>query len=222
MKQFVIIAIIIMLLPLNSKAQTIVFNDKLLEQITKNHVVRLTSNTQMRKSLEKQNDLYNSANTKIAQIVLIHELIYSQLVNVNMALKQGKRVYYIYQNLEKIATNSAEMIELTVEYPQYAILITKYYDFVITESLKLIAEVQDEILKEDKHYLMDPYDREMLLRKIYDRTTMINGTIMLINLSLKKAKNRPYLYQIPGIMNWIAIDKMIIKDIVFKYGILKN
>lgn len=68
---------------------------------------------------------------------------------------------------------------------------------------------------------MDPYDREILLRKIFDRARLINGTILYINLVLKNAKQTPYIFQIPGLNNYVNIDRMIIKDIISKYGILK-
>jgi hypothetical protein len=59
-------------------------------------------------------------------------------------------------------------------------------------------EVADEIMKEDNDFLMDPYDRQILLNKILDRAREINGTILYINLVLKNAKKTPYIYQVPG------------------------
>ena len=50
--------------------------------------------------------------------------------------------------------------------------------------MKLKKEVADEIMKEDNDFLMDPYDRQILLNKILDRAREINGTILYINLLL--------------------------------------
>ncbi|MEW7223595.1 hypothetical protein AB2S25_18385, partial [Elizabethkingia anophelis] len=125
------------------------------------------------------------------------------------------------QYFGEIAQNSGEMLSLTSKNPQYAVLLTNYYVQVGQEALNLKREVTDEILRESNDFLMDPYDREILLRKIFDRARLINGTILYINLVLKNAKQTPYIFQIPGLNNYVNIDRMIIKDIISKYGILK-
>jgi predicted RNA-binding protein len=82
-------------------------------------------------------------------------------------------------------------------------------------------EVADEIMKEDNDFLMDPYDRQILLNKILDRAREINGTILYINLVLKNAKKTPYIYQVPWLNNYVNLDKVIINDIIQKYQVLK-
>lgn len=203
------------------KSQQVVINEKLLTQLTKNQTVRLESDKLFFNSYEKQNKLYDDIKTKITQVVAIQEYIYEKLTNVNMAIKQGKQLQYLYQYLGDITKNSAEMLSLSAKNPQYAVLLSNYYITIGNEALKLKKEVTEEILKESNDFLMDPYDREILLRKIFDRVRLINGTILYINLVLKNAKQTPYIYQIPGLNNYVNIDKMIIKDIISKYGILK-
>lgn len=220
MKKYIFILSFIFLgIPLY-KSQTVVFNDKLYFQLTKNQAVRLQSNQSFFKSYEKQRKLYDDINQKITQAVAIQEYIYKQLTNVNEAIKQSKQLYYVYQNLEKISKNSGEMLSLTAQHPEYAILLTRYYNQIVTESLKLKNELSEEILKESNDFLMDPYDRQMLINKIFMRLRIINGAILYINLRLKKGKKTPYLYQVPKINNYVSIDKAIIKDIVLKYKIL--
>ena len=87
--------------------------------------------------------------------------------------------------------------------------------------MKLKKEVADEIMKEDNDFLMDPYDRQILLNKILDRAREINGTILYINLVLKNAKKTPYIYQVPWLNNYVNLDKVIINDIIQKYQVLK-
>lgn len=60
-----------------------------------------------------------------------------------------------------------------------------------------MCEIKKEVadsMKEDNDFLMDPYDRQILLNKILDRAREINGTILYINLVLKNAKKTPYIY----------------------------
>lgn len=220
MKKYIFILSFIFLGIQLNKSQTVVFNDKLYFQLTKNQAVRLQSNQSFFKSYEKQKKLYDDINKKITQAVAIQEYIYKKLTNVNEAIKQSKQLYYVYQNLEKISKNSGEMLSLTAQHPEYAILLTRYYNQIATESLKLKNELSEEILKESNDFLMDPYDRQMLINNIFMRLRIINGAILYINLRLKNGKKTPYLYQVPKINNYVSIDKAIIKDIMLKYKIL--
>ena len=53
-----------------ARGQTVVVNDKLIAQLTKNQAVRLTSNEGFLKSYEKQKQLYDDINKKITQVYI--------------------------------------------------------------------------------------------------------------------------------------------------------
>ena len=199
-------------------SQQIVINDKLLSQITVNHGVRLGSEQAFLNSYEKQKKMYDDINSKITQIIAIQEYIYQQLKNVNLALTQSKKLIYLYQYLGKIVTNSNKMLDLSAQHPEYSVLISKYYIEIGKQTLKLKQEVTQDILNEDKDFLMDAMDREMLIEKVFIRVRNINGNILYINLRLENAKKIPYLYQVPVLRNYINIDKAIVGDIITKYN----
>lgn len=203
-------------------SQQIVINDKLLSQITVNHGVRLGSEQTFLDSYEKQKKLYDDVNNKITQIIAIQEYIYQQLKNVNSALTQSKKLIYLYQYLGKIVTNSNKMLDLSSQHPEYTVLISKYYVEIGKQTLKLQQEVTGDILNENKDFLMDAMDREMLIEKIFIRVRNINGNILYINLRLENAKKIPYLYQVPVLRNYINLDKAIVGDIIVKYKYLFN
>ena len=219
MKKFCIISLILLGSYFNS--QTVVLNDKLLLQLTKNQTVRLASNESFLTSFEKQRKAYDDINNKITQAIAIQEYIYQQLVNVNYAIKQGKQLIYVYNYFGEIAQNLEELRKLTTKNLQYAPLLGRYYYHIGDECVKLKKEVADEIMKEDNDFLMDPYDRQILLNKILDRAREVNGTILYINLVLKNAKKTPYIYQVPWLNNYVNLDKVIINDIIQKYQVLK-
>ena len=213
---------IFVLLGISVDSQQIVINDKLLMQITKNHAVRLASEQTFLDSYEKQKELYDEINNKTTQIIAIQEYIYQQLKNVNSALTQSKKLVYLYQYLGKIVTNSNKMLDLSAQHPEYAVLVSKYYVEIGKQVLKLQQEVTQDILKEDKDFLMDAMDREMLIEKIFTRVRNINGNILYIILRLENAKKIPYLYQVPVLRNYINIDKAIVGDIITKYKYIFN
>jgi len=203
-------------------SQQIVINDQLLAQITKDHAVRLTSEQLFLDSYEKQNKLYNEIKTKTVQVIAIQEYIYQQLKNVNSALTQSKKLIYLYEYLGKVVTNSNKMLDLSLQHPEYAVLVSKYYAAIGTQLIKLRQEVSQDILNENKDFLMDAMDREMLIEKVFTRVRNINGNILYIMLRLENAKKIPYLYQVPVLKNYINTDKAIVTDIIRKYNNVFN
>ena len=203
-------------------SQQIVINDKLLMQLTKDHAVRMTSEQSFLNSYEKQNELYDDIKNKTAQVIAIQEYIYQQLKNVNSALTQSKKLIYLYQYLGKIVTNSNKMLDLSAQHPEYTVLVSKYYAEIGKQTMKLKQEVTQDILNENKDFLMDPMDREMLIEKVFTRVRNINGNILYIILRLENAKKIPYLYQVPVLRNYLNIDKAIVGDIIQKYKYIFN
>ncbi|AVF50085.1 hypothetical protein AL492_00215 [Elizabethkingia anophelis] len=204
------------------RSQQIVINDKLLSQLTVNHGVRLGSEQTFLDSYEKQNELYNEIKNKTAQVIAIQEYIYQQLKNVNSALTQSKKLIYLYQYVGKIVSNSNRMLDLSIQHPEYAVLVSKYYSAIGEQVLKLQKEVSADILNENKDFLMDAMDREMLLEKVFTRARNINGNILYIILRLENAKKIPYLYQVPILRNYIGVDRAIVGDIIQKYKYIFN
>ena len=206
----------------NSQSYGFVINDKLLLQLTKDHAVRMASEQTFLNSYEKQTELYDDIKQKTAQVIAIQEYIYQQLKNVNSALTQSKKLIYLYQYLGKIATNSNKMLDLSAQHPEYAVLVSKYYVEIGNQVLKLQQEVTQDILNENKDFLMDASDREMLIEKVFTRVRNINGNILYIILRLENAKKIPYLYQVPVLRNYVNIDRAIVGEIITKYKYIFN
>lgn len=205
-----------------TEGQTVVFNDQLLGQLTKNQTVRLASNESFLKSYEKQKKLYDDVNQKITQIVAIQEFIYDKLSNINSAIKQGKQLYYLSDTFVQIGQNANDVLSLTAQYPEYAVLMNRFYIAATQELLKLQAELTRDILREDSDFLMDPYDRQVLIQNLSTKAQMINGYLVCIKIRLKNAKKVPYIYQIPTINTYVNLDRMIVKGIIEKCKYIFN
>jgi len=202
--------------------QTLVFNDKLLAQLTKNQAARLGSNESFLSSYEKQKKLYNDINQKIAQIVAIQQFIYDKLTNVSAAIRQGKQLYYLGNTFVQIGENANDVLGLTAQHPEYAVLMNRFYIAAMQELLKLQSELTQDILREENDFLMDPFDRQVLIQNISTKAQMINGYLVCIKIRLKNAKKIPYIYQIPTVNTYVNLDKMIVKGILEKYQYLFN
>lgn len=213
---------LILLLASGLKAQQIAINDRLLVQLTTNQGVRMASEQAFLDSYEKQKEMYDDIKNKTAQVIAIQEYIYQQLKNVNSALSQSKKLVYLYQYMGKITANSNKMLNLSAQHPEYAVLVSKYYVEIGKQAVKLKQEVMQDILNEDKDFLIDAMDREMLIEKVFTRVRNINGNILYIILRLENAKKIPYLYQVPVLRNYVNIDKAIVGEIIQKYRYIFN
>ncbi|SIT96853.1 hypothetical protein SAMN05660493_01548 [Epilithonimonas bovis DSM 19482] len=202
---------------INVFSQDVAINEKLLAQITKNQTVRLASNQAFLDSYTKQNELYNDINKKLVQVVAIQNHIYTNLSNVNSAIKQSKRLVVIGELLIKVGKNSAEMLSLTAQYPQYSVLLYEIYAKILDQSLALKNQITQEVLNEDNDFLMDQYDREKILQNIYTKASIVNSDILYIILKIKNRKVIPYLYQVPVLRDYINLDKHIINTIIRQY-----
>ena len=217
MKKFLTLSIAVYGASLQLNAQTLVYNDKLLVQLTKNQAVRLASNESYLNSYEKQKKIYDDVNQKIAQIVAIQEYIYDKLTNVNSAIRQGKQLYYLSKTFAQIGINANDVLSLTAQHPEYAILLNRFYIGATQELLKMQSELTNDILHEENDFLMDPYDRQELIQNLSTKAQMINGYLICIKIRLKNAKKTPYIYQIPTINTYVNLDRMIVKGIIEKY-----
>ena len=202
--------------------QTVVYNDKLLIQLSKNQAVRLASNESYLNSYEKQKKTYDEINQKIAQVVAIQEFIYDKLTNINSAIKQGKQLYYLSKTFVQIGTNASDVLSLTAQHPEYAILLNRFYIGATQELLKMQSELTNDILHEENDFLMDPYDRQVLIQNLSTKAQMVNGYLICIKIRLKNARKTPYIYQIPTINTYVNLDRAIVKNIMTNYNFIFN
>ena len=150
-------------------------------------------------------------------IVAIQNFIYDKLTNVNAAIRQGKQLYYLSKTFGQIGVNANDVLSLTAQYPEYAILLNRFYIGAAQELLKMQSELTNDILHEENDFLIDPYDRQILIQNLSTKAQMINGYLICIKIRLKNAKKIPFIYQIPTINTYVNLDRMIVKGIIEKY-----
>ncbi len=195
----------------------LVFNKELFAQLLKNQTVRVASQRLFQKNLKKQSGLYKKIGNEVVTVIAIQEWIHWLLTNVNVSLRQGKKLHYFIYYLNKIGDNGNKLLNLTTDLPQYAILYTNLYNQMLQECLVLFNDLNNVILKEDKNFLMDPYDREILLEKMLTKVRTINGYLIVIIAQLKEAKKIAYYKQLPVLSNYIVIDQEIVHSIINKW-----
>lgn len=195
----------------------ITYNPRLTAQLTANQGVRETSMKGFQQTFKKQKELYEDAKLKMTQVVTIHEHIYKQLYNVNSLFKQSKQVKYILDYIPQIVNNASKMVTMSSNNPQYAVWMKKSYSSLLEKAISLKDELQNVLLKSDKKIFIDPYDRDLLIDRVYTKVLQIHIAILdVINL-LEFAKSRAYIYSIPVFGTYVQQDKMLVEDIMHKY-----
>ncbi len=198
----------------------VAINYKLLLQLTANQGVRMTSEYAYQENYKKQTKLYEKINKDVVKVLAVHDFIYKKLSTVNKLLKQGKKLKYFWFYVQDIKKNGAKLMKITKDNPKYAVLLTGTYNELLQQCLGLSSDVSSVILRENKDFLIDPYDREILIEKMLDKARLINGYILYLITRLEQAVHIAYLKQIPILKDWISLDNAIVEEIMWKWKIL--
>ncbi|MHA6727122.1 hypothetical protein ACX3PU_03565 [Chryseobacterium sp. A301] len=209
--------LILALARLKAQGVPVVVNDKLLEQVSKNQVVRLGSSEALRASVETQRKAYGQISSTMTQIISIEEYLYQQLYEVNSLILSGKQLEYFYWYLEQISSKSAELLVLSSKAPEHAVLLSGYYTSILKQSYLLQEELLTSVLSKDIDVLLNSYDRQLLLEKLLSRARSIHGYLLYLILRLKSAHPKSALSQIPALADYINLDKQIVKNLLSRY-----
>lgn len=196
----------------------VAINPTLMKELAINQEVREASIANIRNMYKKQNDWYQNAQTKMAQVLLVHEQIYQALYNVNSLFKNAKQLKYIYADLKECGKNLSRALRISIQKPQYAIWGRKYYRDT-SKRLNELKLMVFQILNEGgEKLLMDAYDREMLLDTFHFKIQMLNMSALTIINAIEYNESRSYIYSIPIFSTYIEQDKMIIEHIMQQYN----
>lgn len=198
------------------------YNTQLNNQVLANHSTRLFSELNYQGTYGNQVAKMTQVKESITKVVVMKEVIFHQLSNVNSGLKQGIYIQVIYSDYQKLLLNLGKMMELTADNLEYAILITRFYEKVFDRSLSAYTGISDMVTREEANYLMDPADRRNLLNKLHIEIRVINGWVLHINNYLKNAKKKPYLRHIGVLNSWYIQDKAMIQSIITNSNYLTN
>ncbi|MBF5026950.1 hypothetical protein [Planobacterium oryzisoli] len=195
----------------------VVVNEKLLFQLSKNQLARKASTTQFESSIKKQNALLESASKKAALVLYSHEVLYQKLYEVDALIKDSHQVLKIGKLLEDLGKSLGKLSRHSLDSPEYSLLLSRFYLHFYSESLLLKDLIAKEILSEDPKLLLTSYHRDLLLSKVVHRLQSLYNTSSYILSALEFSKKRPYLEQIPGLEDYINLDRELVRSILSKY-----
>ena len=157
MRIFVLLIIFLSAVQIKAQDIAVAINPTLMIELGKNQYVRERAVDNVKDMYEKQNDWYKKAETKMAQVVFVHEQIYQALYNINSLFKNAKQLEQIHRDLNICKINTYKAVSLGIKKTPYSVWMKKYFFYDLASRINELRKIFSDAL--NKKLLMDAYDR---------------------------------------------------------------
>ncbi|WP_316799667.1 hypothetical protein [Pedobacter frigidisoli] len=203
-------------------AQRIVYDAGHYAIVTENAFVRTSASLSHQSYLEKIETSLNHINLNASSVVAAQEMIYSGLLNVNGALRNGLMLGNMYRVCDQILVYSSSMMEMGKKEPYLLLFAVDMAREVALRSGRLITEVSGFVLKQGENVLMDYNARDELMKRISDELHIISGLCYGAWRAMYWTGQRGVIRTINPFASFINADKRMVEDILLKAKYLKR
>ncbi|NGM71650.1 hypothetical protein G5B32_00080 [Sphingobacterium sp. SGL-16] len=201
---------------------TVVFDSKHLAIVGENGVVRSAAESSHTNNLKVIKNRLDDITINLNSVVLVQDIIYSSLTEVDQALRSGLTVKQIVALGAEIFAESNLMLEMAKDSPHLLLFAEEIARQLKNRGINLVAEVSEFVLKEGSNVLMDFSKRDQLLRKIVIELRVIRALVYSMHRAMYWAKARGVLRSLNPYSQFIYQDKRMVEDIIYKINQLKN
>lgn len=216
------IAFLIYMCSFHGFAQTVVFDRNHFNIVNENGAARSATEVSHQSNLNKVSDRLEDININLSAVVLVQQMVYQSLIQVNQALKSGLTVRQILQVGDEILVESNRMLEAAAGDPWLLLFAKDVSRQVKGRAMNLAGEVSGFVLKEGQNVLMDFERRDALLRKILLELRVIRALTYSMYRSVYWAKINGVLKSANPYRSFINQDLRLADDIIFQYNNLKR
>lgn len=188
--------------------------------VTENQTARMLSENILKDQTEKVNKNIEDINTNVAKVVLVKDMVYKYLTEVNEVLKDGRQMKYIITLLDDIIEESSLAVKDVADAPQYAVFTINSVETIRFQAVSVFSEISRLINKGGVEAMMDNATRDEILTEIVVRLRIMRGALFGIRNSIKWAKLRGFWTTLNPFKTWINQDRLIINRIVRDYNYL--
>lgn len=220
--QLIIAFFLLLVCSANSNAQTVVFDRSHFAIVNENGSVRLAAENTHNNYLSTINNRLDDINLNISSVVVVQNLIYTSLTQVNQALKSGIAATQIAQISAEIIKESNAMISIAGSEPYLLLFAEDVARQLKSRGINLVSEVSDFILKGGGNVLMDYEKRDALLRKVILELKVMRALCYSMGRSMYWAKMNGVLKTANPYRDFINQDTRMANDIIRNYQILKQ
>lgn len=216
-----IIVIVFFLIAFKSNAQVyyqMYYDPEHFAAVTANQAMRMTSEGILTNQTKKIKENINDINTNVAKFVLVKDMVYRYLTEVNEALKDGKQMKYIVYLIDDIIQESQLVVNEVSDAPHYAVFALNSVESIRYQSLAIFSEISRLINKGGVEAMMDNATRDEIITGICMRLRLMRGALFGIRNSIKWAKLRGFWTSLNPFRVWVNQDKLIINDILRSYN----
>lgn len=186
--------------------------------VIQNSTRRMLSEQFQQKYAEDIKTNLDEINKNLAKVVFVKNQIYNSLVNVNEALKDGKVVLQMANDISAISQESTQLLVLAKDNPQFALFAEKKSKEAVGQALGVYNDVNTYILGDSKDLLMDYNARDELLIKVSQRLKLLRASLSSARRSMQWAIKAGLWQSLNPFQSWINQDKIIVEDIMRKYN----
>ncbi|AMP99790.1 hypothetical protein AY601_2915 [Pedobacter cryoconitis] len=206
----------------SSNAQKLVFDRGHFAIVNENGSVRLAAENTHNNYLGTINNRLDDINLNISSVVMVQNLIYNSLTQVNQALRSGIAATQIARISTEIIKESNTMISIAGSEPYLLLFAEDVARQLKSRGINLVSEVSDFILKAGGNVLMDYEKRDALLRKVILELKVMRALCYSMGRSMYWAKMNGVLKTANPYRDFINQDTRMANDIIRNYQILKQ
>lgn len=203
-------------------AQRIVFDRNHFNIVNENGAMRSAAETAHQADLEKVSNRLDDINMNLSAVVLVQQMVFQSLTQVNQALKSGLTVRQIVQVNNEIIVESNRMTEAAAGEPWLLLFTEDVARQVKTRAVGLAGEVSAFVLKGGQNVLMDFERRDALLLKILLELRVIRALTYSMYRSVYWAKLNGVLKTVNPYRSFINQDLRLADEVIYQYNNLKR
>ncbi len=214
--------LVLMTTAVYGQGATVISDSRHLAIINENAAVRYAAETTHNSYLGKINQKLDDIKINITSVILMQDMIYRSLAEVNGILRTGLTAGQIGGMASEIIRECELMIQTAKGSPHLLLFAEDVAAHMKSRGVSLAMEVSDFILKEGSDILMDYEKRDALLRKVVLELRVMRALAFSMHRSMERAKILGMLRMLNPYQGFVNRDTRLADDIIYKIKIIKE
>ena len=214
--------LVLMTTAVYGQGATVISDSRHLAIINENAAVRYAAETTHNSYLGKINQKLDDIKINITSVILVQDMIYRSLAEVNGILRTGLTAGQIGGMASEIIRECELMIQTAKGSPHLLLFAEDVAAHMKSRGVSLAMEASDFILKEGSDILMDYEKRDALLRKVVLELRVMRALAFSMHRSMERAKILGMLRMLNPYQGFVNRDTRLADDIIYKIKIIKE
>lgn len=206
----------------HGQGASVISDNRHLAIVNENAAVRYAAEATHNSYLGTINQKLDDIKINISSVLLVQDMIYRSLAEVNGILRTGLTVRQIGGIASEIIRECDLMVQTAKDSPHLLLFAEDVATHMKSRGVSLAMEVSDFILKEGSNVLMDYEKRDVLLRKVVLELRVMRALAFSMHRSMERAKIIGMLKMLNPYQGFINQDTRLVDDIIYRIKIIKE